>query len=172
MFKCSIKVKQRTNNIDKTMDKISNALPAAIESAMKKGQEEALNNKRGSKDINLIPYEVNSGKDEAIGKLYTNFDYAPFLEYGTGVKSDGTLPHIGKTKTFLESGMRYWYMPKELADAKGKEFNPQRIIEIDGKEFYLMFATQPYPFMRPTAFMLEDKARNIVAEEIRKRLKG
>ena len=168
MLKCSIKIKNNSNIIKK----IDNALPIAIEAVMKIGQEEALKNKHGNKDSDLITYDITSNKKEVIGCLHTNFEHAPFLEFGTGTKADGTLPHIGHTKTFKDSGMRYWYMPKELADAKGKEFSPQRLIIIDGKEYYIMYATKPYPFMRPTAFYLEDKAIKILADEIKKKLRS
>lgn len=168
MFNCKVKVKTNT----KLLDKISESLVPAMEKVLESGQEEAFKNKRGSKEKSLIPYELKSAKDSVTGRLYTDFDYAPFLEFGTGIKADGTLPHIGHTATFKNSGMRYWYLPKELADAKGKEFAPQRIITIDGQQFYLMFATKPYPFMRPTAFYLEDKAKKILSEEINKQLRS
>lgn len=168
MFKSSIKVKGSKKDI---INKISNSLPVAMEKVMQYAQEEALKQKRGSKDSDLIPYEIINNNKEVIGRLYTNFDYAPFLEYGTGIKADGTLPHIGKTKKFVESGMRIWYLPKALADAKGREFSPQRIINIGGEEFYIMYATEPFPFMRPTAFLLEDNAIKILADEIIKQLK-
>lgn len=168
MLSCSVKVKSNT----KVIDSINNALPKAMKEIMEAGQAEALNKKRGNKDKTLILYEINSQKDNVSGRLYTDFDHAPFLEYGTGTKADGTLPHIGKTATFKASGMRYWYLPKEVADAKGKEFSPQRLININGELFYLMFATKPYPFMRPTAFYLEDNAIKILAEQIKKELGG
>lgn len=168
MLSCKVKVKTKNN----VVNRINQALPKAMEKVMESGQEEALKNKRGSKDKGIIPYEIKTQKDIVIGRLYTDFEHAPFLEYGTGDKADGTLPHIGHTSTFKASGMKYWYLPKELADVKGKEFTPQRIIVIDGKQFYLMFATKPYPFMRPTAFFLEDKAIKILAEQIEKQLRS
>lgn len=167
MLSCAVKVKTRKNVINR----ISESLPVAMEEVMKSGQEEALRNKKGNKEKELIPYEITSQKDNTIGRLYTDFEHAPFLEFGMGNKADGTLPHIGKTATFKASGMTYWYLPKAVADAKGREFSPQRLINING-ELYIMYATKPYPFMRPTAFYLEDKAIKIIAEQIRKQLRS
>lgn len=167
MLKSSVKVIDKQDFI-KNIDKI---LPNALEEVLKKGQELALNNKRGNKDQSLIQYEMQNTKEGVKGRIFTTFDYAPFLEYGTGIKSDGTLPHIGVTKTFKESGMKYWFMPKAVADKKGMAMNASRLINIKGELFYIMFATQPYPFMRPTAFALETLASKILAEYLKKNLR-
>jgi len=167
-MKCTIKTKSYFKDVDKA---IADGIRDGMENAMKHGQEVALSHKRGSKDTDLILYEISRENGVIKGKLYTNFDYALFLEYGTGIKADGTLPHIGHTKTFKESGMRYWFLPKEIADAKGKEFSPQRLININGELFYIMYATQPYPFMQPTAFDLENNIAEIFVRAIEERLK-
>lgn len=107
-------------------------------------------------------------KGKVVGRVYTNkdlFSHAPFLEYGTGTKAE--LPHIGQTKTFIQSGYRYWFLPVEKVD---KQFSPERIIVIDGKQFYLMFATKPYPFMRPASFSSRQENADLVNERIGKML--
>ena len=91
------------------------------------------------------------------------FSYAPFLEFGTGTKAE--LPHIGKTKTFIASGYRYWFLPVDKVD---KKFSPERVINIDGELFYIMFATQPYPFMRPASFTSRQENADLVNERIGK----
>jgi len=161
MFSASIKVKDKTKNIINNLEK---SYQIAMENLMKTAKEIALRNKHGSKDEDSILFEITVTKDSITGRLYTNFDYAMFLEYGTGTEAE--MPHIGHTETFINSGYRYWFLPKEVADAKGKEFNPQRLINIKGKLFYIMFSTKPFPFMRPTAFELEDKAAKMFAESI------
>ena len=166
MFSCEIKRKSYTK---KVISRIESKLPNAMEKLMQYAKEVALRNKRGDKDSNLILFEIFVENKEVKGRLYTNFDYAMFLEYGTGTKAE--MPHIGHTKTFMESGYRYWFLPKEVADSKGKEFSPQRLININGKLFYMMFATQPYPFMRPTAFDLDNNAAKIFADALREELR-
>ena len=155
------------NSFYKKMETIINNLADHTYNGIEKASEDtrkyALNQKRGSKDDSLILKELTKSANEVLSRIYTNFKYATFLEYGTGTKAE--MPHIGNTKTFIESGFRYWLLPVEKAD---REFSPQRIIVIDGKQFYLMFATQPYPFMRPAAFYTEGNSLNITKEEIRK----
>lgn len=167
MLSCQIKRRDRSKEIIKRIEK---AVPIAIEEVMKYAQETALKHKRGSRDSESILFEISINNGVATGRLYTNFDYAMFLEYGTGTEAE--MPHIGHTETFIKSGYRYWFLPKAVADSRGKEFAPQRLINIGGELFYIMFATKPFPFMRPTAFDLEDSAVRIFAEAIRKELKS
>ena len=166
MFSCEIKRKSYTKEV---VSRIESKLPNAMENLMQYAKEVALRNKRGNKDSNLILFEIFVENKEVKGRLYTNFDYAMFLEYGTGTEAE--MPHIGHTKTFMESGYRYWFLPKEVADSKGKEFSPRRLINIKGELFYMMFATQPHPFMRPTAFDLENNATKIFADALKEGLR-
>ena len=167
----NVNIVSSKSNVDKIVNNLDNSILNAVEKVLQEGQQIALQNKRGDKSDKLIQYEVNKTNLGAEGRIYTTFDYAPFLEYGTGYKSDGTLPHIGVTKTFKASGMRYWYLPKRIADASGISFNPDRIVIIKGEEFYIMYASKPYPFMRPTAFTLETKAVDIFKNELLKSIK-
>ena len=162
MLTCQIKIKENKKDIIKQIEK---SMPNAIEKVLKYGQDIALENKRGSKDKENVLYEITIDKNGVSGRLYTNFDYALFLEYGTGTLAE--LPHIGHTETFKASGYTYWFLPKEVADAKGKSFNSNRLINIKGELFYIMFPTQPFPFMRPTAFELENKAINIFVKALK-----
>lgn len=142
------------SNFEKKMDKLIKGLPQvakiAMEDTLKHTQEVALENKRGNKDKSLIPIElIDFNKMEVIGRVYTDselFSHASFLEYGTGTKAE--LEHIGKTKTFIQSGYQYWFLPIDAVDRPLKN----QTINIGGEIFYIMFATKPYPFMRPTAF--------------------
>ena len=64
------------------------------------------------------------------------------LENGTGIYA--LEEHIGKTKTFIESGYRYWYLPVEKAKkALGKP------ITLYGKEYYVMHAQPAKPHFTP-----------------------
>lgn len=163
--------KRDLDNFYNKMDKIIRELPKRAEiglnQALENTQEKALSNKRGFKDKKLILYEiVERTTNQVIGRVYTDkdlFSYAPFLEYGTGTKAEK--PHIGKTKTFIESGYQYWYLPVEKAS---REFSPQRVINIKGKLFYIMYATRPYPFMRPASISSRQENADCINEEIGK----
>lgn len=166
MLTCTIK-KSKKVSIEKKIQSLRNNLPIAMQKIMEHGQQTALNNKVGSKDKRLIPFIIEKNGDKLKGTLYTNFDYASFLEYGTGTYAE--LPHIGTTKTFEKSGYRYWYLPKEKADAKGVKISPNRLITIGDNQYYIMYAQPSKPFMRPTAFDLEKSAVDILKYELRKK---
>lgn len=165
--------KDTLKSFERKMEEILKKLPETtklgIEDSLKNTQGKALSNKRGNKDEKLIPIEIlDFDKGKVVGRVYTDkdlFSYASFLEYGTGTEAE--LPHIGKTKTFIESGFKYWFLPVEKVD---RQFNPQRIVVIDGKQFYLMFATKPYPFMRPASFSSRQENADLVNERIGKLL--
>ena len=165
--------KDNLKSFEKKMETIIKKLPKTtklgIEDSLKNTQKKALQNKRGNKNEKLIPIEIlDFDKGKVVGRVYTDkdlFSFAPFLEFGTGTEAE--LPHIGTTKTFIKSGYRYWYLPVDKVDRK---FSPERIVEINGKQFYLMFATKPYPFMRPASFSSRQENADLVNERIGKML--
>ncbi|MCI9434776.1 MAG: hypothetical protein HFI86_05870 [Bacilli bacterium] len=165
--------KDNLKNFERKIETLIKQLPETtkigVEDSLKNTQEKALQNKRGSKDKKLIPIEIlDFNKGEVVGRVYTDknlFSHAVFMEYGTGTKAE--LPHIGKTKTFIASGYQYWYLPVEKVD---KQFSPERIITINGRQFYLMFATKPYPFMRPASFSSRQENADLLNERIGKLL--
>ena len=158
------------DSLEKKLNKIADNLEKNTVEAMKKvaedGQKVALDNKVGTKDKEMIPYDVDSNGKVVTGRLHTDkksFAHAMFLEYGTGTEAE--LEHIGKTKTFLKSGYRYWYLPAEKAP---RAFGIP--IMIGGEEFYIMFPQEPKPFMRPTAFYLRDNAKVVLSKELKERI--
>lgn len=62
-------------------------------------------NLRGS-----IHMEVKQMDNLIQGRVYTNVKYAPFVEFGTGVKGNGTYPYKpkGVNLTYRNSGWCYW----------------------------------------------------------------
>lgn len=166
--------KKSLNQFYKKMENLLSELPEntklGVEEALKNTQKKALENKRGSKDKKMIPIEiVDFDKMKVVGRVYTDkdlFSYAPFLEFGTGTKAE--LDHIGTTKTFIESGYQYWLLPVDKVDRK---FAPERIINIKGNMFYIMYATRPYPFMRPASFSSRKESADLIKEKLELMLK-
>lgn len=64
------------------------------------------------------------------------------IEQGTGIYA--LEPHIGHTKTFIDSGYRYWYVPATSV----KRAIGQKIV-INGKEFYIAKPQRPRPHFLP-----------------------
>ena len=169
---------KKLNSLYKKLNMMANKLvantEASLEVIMKNTQKEALNNKIGSKDENKIPYTVEKEAQDVIGKLRTNMplnngiyaSYAPMIEFGTGKL--GELAKLGKTKTFVESGYSYWYLPVEKAP---RDFGASRKIMINDKEFYIMYSQSPHPFMRPAGFYLRNNASKLMSNSLREKLR-
>lgn len=141
-----------------------------INEAWENTQEKALQNKRGNKDKKMIPVEiVDFDKGKVVGRVYTDkelFSYASYLEYGTGTYA--RLPHIGKTFYFKKSGYTWWLLPVDKA--KNRLNNKVIYSEKTQTYYYVMFATRPYPFMRPASFSSKRENVDILNEKIGKLL--
>lgn len=172
----SVSVK-RKSNYNKVLNNIESSMPYAIEEVMKYAQNLALKNKGGRQNKTMIPYTVETQNKVVIGRLYTDFNWALFYEYGTGQYAE--MPHIGKTAMFKYSNFYCWYAP---ADAVKKQYRDDEFIDINGemfpmnaymngKKYVMVFQQKPHPFMRPTAFDLEDNATRIFANALREKLR-
>lgn len=154
----------KLNSFYKKMDNIGTNIKKATVGGLEKGltgiQKMALDYKRGKKQGILI--EVTDKDNKLVGRVYTDKELLPhamFLEFGTGTFAE--LPHIGTTKTFIKSGFKYWYLPVEKAQ---RNFGDNRRISIQGQDYFIMFAQQPSPFMRPAGF----QGKDIAVDEVRK----
>lgn len=95
--------------------------------------------------IKISDTEVNS--DSIKTSVYTDltsdgYAVGRMIENGTGIYA--LEPHIGHTKTFIESGYQYWFVPvKSVNRAIGRK------IVINGNEFYVAYAQPAKPHFRP-----------------------
>lgn len=92
--------------------------------------------------------ETEFKNDKITTSIYTDlksedgYYIGRMIEYGTGIYA--LQPHIGHTKTFIESKYNYWYVPASLVDRQiGKK------IIINGKEFYVAKPQKAKPHFIP-----------------------
>lgn len=175
-------LKSFENKMDTLIKRLPGATKLSVEDSLKNTQEKALENKKGSKDTKLILTEIiDCSNGKVVGRVYTNknsFSFAPFLEFGTGNKADGTLPHIGKTKMFTKSGMQFWYAPadkikRQYSDSAFIDLAGEKIpmnVNFNGAKYVLTYATKPYPFMRPAIFTTRQENADLINEKIGKLL--
>ncbi len=174
MISVTIKTKSHTKKFQR---KLEDGTSKALETLMKYAQDKALSYKKGSKNKNMILYEINYKNSESEGRLYTNFDWALFLEYGTGTYAE--MPNIGTSKVFIESGFKFWYAPAKSVE---KDYLPTDFMvvngifypmmtEINGEPYVIVFEQKPRPYMRPTAFILENEGIDLFVRELRKNLR-
>jgi HK97 gp10 family phage protein len=158
-------------SLNKKLDKINNTFvnstKIGVDKALEDIQKLALDYKVGKKDPTQLPFESDINGSEINGRLHSDkdtFNYAGFLEFGTGAFAEK--PHVGTTKTFIDSGFTMWYLPVE----KVNKPLPYKIITIKGKRFYVVFGQKPKPFMRPAAFESRDNTLEQIQKEMIKNI--
>ena len=86
------------------------------------------------------------------------------IENGTGTYA--LEPHIGHTKTFIESGYRYWFVPKNIA-----MYKTDNMIELAGGKYYLAKPAPPKPHFRTTLEQDKQMYLNNIKNAIKEGLK-
>ena len=74
-----------------------------------------------------IHMQVKDTGEELQGRVYTNLEYAPYVEFGTGVKGNGTYPYQikGLSLEYKNKGWAYYDEDKgEWIYTKGQEAQP------------------------------------------------
>ena len=121
-------------NLDKLSDKLKNLSTMDVESAVKKatafvhGQAKELAPVDTRRLRGSIHMNVERKKTEVVGKVYTNLNYAPYVEFGTGIRGDGSYPYANELK-----GINLVY--KE--DWQGMKSQPFLFPAIKGSEEYV-----------------------------------
>ena len=93
----------------------------------------------------IHPKVITKGRT-IIGKVYTNLSYAPFVEFGTGIKGDGTYPNKKLVLTYRATP--WVYTPD------------------DGETFYHTEGQVAQPFMYPSIKRNEKKIKAMFKEAL------
>ena len=165
-------INQLSKDLDEVWDKLVKNLMDAQEESAKKMWDEAvilapMSKTNGGDYISSIQVSNTKYENDVIStSVYTDmktedgYFVGRMIENGTGIYA--LEDHIGKTKTFEESGYRYWYIP---ADKVNKPVG--KLITIKGKEYYVGHAQPPKPHFKPAL----TKVRPEYKEAIRKAVK-
>ena len=84
-----------------------------------------------------IHMQVKDTGEELQGRVYTNKEYAPYVEFGTGVTGNGTYPYQieGLTLVYRDKGWAYYDEDKgEWIYTKGQEAQPYMYPALKGNE--------------------------------------
>ena len=89
-------------NLDKLITKLDNISSVDAEKYVKSattfvhGQAKLLAPVDSGRLRNSIHMETSSEKDKVIGRVYTNINYAPYVEFGTGIRGNGKYPYANE----------------------------------------------------------------------------
>ena len=84
-----------------------------------------------------IHMQVKSTGDALEGRVYTNAEYAAYVEFGTGIKGNGTYPYQveGLSLEYRDKGWAYFDEDKgEWIYTKGQEAQPYMYPALKGNE--------------------------------------
>jgi HK97 gp10 family phage protein len=95
-----------------------------------------------------IKMKVRETKDGYEGRVFTNKEYAMYVEFGTGIKGDGTYPHDIKGLT-LTYKSKPWYIPADEIDPKTAEKYHFRLVHGKDMDFYICYGQEAQPYMYP-----------------------
>ena len=120
------------DTLTKRFNKIANMeLRGTMNEALKlvHGQAKALApvSEGGGDLAGSIHMEVKNTPNEMQGRVYTNKEYAAYVEFGTGIKGNGTYPYEveGLTLTYKDKGWAYFDEDKgEWIYTKGQKAQP------------------------------------------------
>lgn len=116
-------------NIDRLTRKFNKMADMELEDAMTKattlvhGQAKDLAPVDKGNLAGSIRMEINKRKTELEGRVYTNLEYAPYVEFGTGVRGNGSYPYDieGLTLTYHESWAGMQAQPYMYPSLKNNE---------------------------------------------------
>lgn len=121
---------------------LKNVGTAPIERTIKKVTVEVQGQAKGLAPVdtgtlrNSIKMNYDSNKKE--GKVYTNNDYATYVEFGTGIRGNGSYPDSNKNLTYNQNwkgqvAQPYMYPALQFGKSKAQEILKQEIAkEIKG----------------------------------------
>lgn len=98
-----------------------------------------------------IHMEVNKKGKKIVGRVFTNMEYAPFVEFGTGIKGNGTYPYDIKGLNLTYRDTPWVYTPD------------------GGETFYHTKGQVAQPFMYPTLEDNKEIIRKMFADAVKER---
>ena len=117
-----------------------------------------------------IKSDVTVTDQEVVGTVYTNKEYAQYVEFGTGPV--GAANHAGISPdvaiTYRTSG---WWISEDQIDPNVAEKYHFKCIEYEGKKFYYTTGQRAQPFMYPALASMEQKVVKDLRNDLRALMK-
>lgn len=142
------KLKAKLNNIsDSNLKDVMNDAVLLVHAQAKALAPVDTGNLAGS----IHPKVINNG-ESIIGKVYTNLIYAPFVEFGTGIKGNGSYPNENISLSYRNTG--WVYTPD------------------GGSSFYYTEGQIAQPFMYPAIKQNEKQIEKMFRDAIKINVRG
>lgn len=118
-----------------------------------------------------IHMQVKDTGKELQGCVYTNKEYAAYVEFGTGTKGDGTYPYKidGLNLTYASEP---WFIPVGKLDAATAErYHFKKVYGKDGSEYYVCHGQKAQPYMYPALKNHEKTIKRMFKDDVHSKLK-
>lgn len=116
----------------------------------------------------LIKEEVKG--DKIVGSVYTNLEYAPYVEFGTGPvgqkNHQGISPEV--TPKYRQTG---WGIPASKVSKKDAEKYGWEKRIYKGKEYYMTYGQPAQPFLYPALKDQEKGLKKFAKNHVAKKIK-
>ena len=113
---------------------------------------------------NSIKTRVKMDGDKAIGEVYTNLHYAPYVEFGTGPK--GQASHSGiSPEVSVSYRSSPWYVHEDQINVGPYHF--QKI-----GEFYKMYGQPAQPYLYPALRDNQERVSKNISNYVRRKIRG
>lgn len=145
-------------NINRLIKKLDNIANADLTEKMNKavalvhGQAKALAPADTGALRESIHMEVKKDGKKIIGRVYTNLIYAPYVEFGTGIKGNGTYPYKPKDIALSYRSTEWIYTPD------------------GGETFYRTKGQVAQPYMYPSLKKNEKKIQAMFKEAVKEQI--
>lgn len=164
-------------NVDRLTQRFNKIANMELRAAMNKatqlvhGQAKDLATSNNGPLRESIHMQVKDTGKELQGRVYTNCEYAPYVEFGTGIKGNGTYPYqIDGLNLEYESSP--WFIPVEkIADDDAAKYKFQRVHGKGGQDYYICYGQKAQPYMYPALKNHEKTIKAILKQAVLTKLK-
>ena len=162
--------------MDRLLGKLNKLEKFSLEEAVAKGiqsvQEDAKDRCRAvSGELReSIRTSVNSMEGRSVGVCYTNKEYAPYVEFGTGQKGQENHSNISPNIP-VAYRQTPWWIHESMVDKDTAEMYHWFSIHTDEGTFYQVTGQPARPFMYPAMKKNEEHIKELIMEAVKEELK-
>lgn len=160
--------------LDKLGGNAEEALRSGVEKATRRVKRDAklLCPVDNGKLRNSIQHKVEKFQGKVEGLVFTNMEYAAYVEFGTGPKGEAS-------QAIRPSGISYkqdpWFIPVDKISADTAEKYHFQKIKVgsgeDAKQYYICYGQPAHPFLYPALIQNQENIKKDVTAVIKAALK-
>lgn len=105
---------------------------------------------------------ITSRIDGLIGEVYTPLEYAPYVEFGTGIFAEDGKGRQNVPWVYVEGSTRKSTSSKTYTPAEAEA--AVEYLRSKGLEAYMTYGRHPHPYMRPALYENEEEIKQILLE--------